>query len=76
MTASPKTRAQRVASLHGLDEGHAAREIKSSDAARRDYLKRFYDIDEELPTHYDLVINTDVISVDQAARLVSEHASS
>ena len=76
VTASPKTRAQRVAALHGLDEGDAAREVKSSDAARRDYLRRFYDIDEELPTHYDLVINTDVISVDQAAHLVSEHASS
>ena len=76
VTASPKTRARRIGGLQGLDEAHAAREVRHSDAARRDYLKRFYDIDEELPTHYDLVINTDVISVEQAARIVSQVASS
>jgi cytidylate kinase len=75
VTASPKTRARRVGALQGLDEAHAAREVKDSDAARRDYLRRFYDIDEELPTHYDLVVNTDVISVEQAARLVSQVAA-
>jgi cytidylate kinase len=75
VTASPETRARRIGALQGLDEAHAAREVRDSDAARRDYLKRFYDIDEELPTHYDLVVNTDVISVEQAARLVSQVAA-
>ena len=37
---------------------------------RRDYLKRFYELDEELPTHYDLVVNTDVLTLEQAAGLV------
>ena len=45
--------------------------MKESDAARRDYLKRFYDVDEELPIQYDLVVNTDVLSVEQASELVS-----
>jgi cytidylate kinase len=76
VTASPETRARRISGLQGLDEAHAAREIRHADAARRDYLKRFYDIDEELPTHYDLVINTDGVSVEQAARLVTQAASS
>ena len=76
VTASPSTRATRIAGLQGLDEAQATREIRHSDAARRDYLKRFYDIDEERPTHYDLVVNTDVISVEQAARLVTQVASS
>jgi cytidylate kinase len=39
-------------------------------------LKRFYEIDEELPTHYDLVVNTDVLTVEQAAELVSRAAMS
>ena len=75
VTASPETRATRIADLKGVDQSRAAREVKSSDVARRDYLKRFYDIGEELPTHYDLVVNTDVLSVEQAARLVSHLVS-
>jgi len=76
VTASPTTRATRVGGLEGLDQTRAARVVADSDAARRDYLKRFYDVDEELPTHYDLVINTDVLSVEQAAQVVSQAGSS
>jgi cytidylate kinase len=76
VTASPTTRATRVGALKGLDWPRAAREVKDADAARRDYLSRFYDIDEELPTYYDLVINTDRLSVEEAARLVVEAGSS
>lgn len=48
--------------------------MKTSDAGRRDYLKRFYGVAEELPTHYDLVVNTDGMSVEQAAALVERAA--
>jgi cytidylate kinase len=74
VTASPRTRAQRVGDQDGLDEARAARAVKESDAARRDYLKRFYGVDEELPTHYDLVVNTDVLSPEDAAAVVSRAA--
>lgn len=74
VTASPETRAQRVGESKGLDDSSAARAVKESDASRRDYLKRFYGVDEE-PTHYDLVVNTDVLSFDQAAALVAAAAS-
>jgi cytidylate kinase len=70
VTASPATRAKRIGESEGLDQARATRVVKDSDAGRRDYLKRFYDVDEELPTHYDLVVNTDVLSVDRAAELV------
>jgi cytidylate kinase len=49
--------------------------VKQSDSARRDYLKRFYDIGDELPTHYDVVVNTDALSAEQAAELVSVAAA-
>jgi cytidylate kinase len=74
VTASPQTRVERVASTLGVDEKHAARAIKRSDAARADYIKRFYGVDAELPTHYDLVINTDRLAPDDAARLIVEWA--
>jgi len=76
VTASPETRTARVREAEGLDHEAAARAVKDSDAGRRDYLRRFYDVHEELPTHYDLVVNTDVLSVEQAAELVSQAASS
>jgi cytidylate kinase len=66
VTGSAKTRAARA----------GAETVKDADAARRDYLRRFYDVDEELPTHYDLVLNTDVLSVEQAADLIARAGSS
>jgi cytidylate kinase len=75
VTASPDTRAGRVAVAEGLDQARAARAVKDSDAGRADYLKRFYDVGEELPTHYDLVFNTDTLSAKQAAELVSRAVS-
>ena len=76
VTASPSTRADRLGATEALEPAKAARAVKDSDAGRRDYLKRFYAIDEELPTHYDLVVNTDVLTVEQAADLVSRAAMS
>ena len=76
VTASPSTRAGRLGATEALEPAKAARAVKDSDAGRRDYLKRFHEIDEELPTHYDLVVNTDFLTVEQAADLVSRTASS
>jgi cytidylate kinase len=75
VTASPETRAGRVAEVEGLEKSRAERAIKDEDAARADYLKRFHEVGEELPTQYDLVLNTDRLSTEQAATLVSEAAS-
>ena len=75
VTASPETRSKRVAGAEGLDQARAARAVKDSDAGRADYLKRFYDVGEELPTQYDLVFNTDTLSVERAAELISRAAS-
>jgi Cytidylate kinase-like family len=74
VTASAQTRAQRVAATDGLDEAQAMRVVKDADSGRRDYLKRFYDVDREAPTDYDLVINTDLLSSEQAAELISHAA--
>jgi cytidylate kinase len=67
VTASTDTRAKRVAAEQGIDHGKASRAIEESDKARADFLRRFYSLDRELPTHYDLVVNTDVLPPDQAA---------
>ena len=74
VTASPETRATRVAEAEGLDSSAAEKAIKSSDLARADYLKRFYGL-KELPTSYDLVINTDALSFERAADVILHAAS-
>ena len=70
ITASAQTRERRVAASLGVDQKEAARVIKRSDAGRADYIKRFYGIGTEQPTHYDLVINTDKLTPADAARLI------
>lgn len=75
VTASPKTRTQRVSAKEALDEAQAQSLVKDSDAGRRDYLKRFYGVDRESPTDYDLVINTDILSPELAADIISRAAA-
>ena len=75
VTASPATRALRVSERDGVDIAKAERTVKAADAARRDYLKRFYDVAEELPTQYDLVVNTDIVSLEEAAAFVAGAAA-
>jgi cytidylate kinase len=75
VTASPSTRVARVATESGQDERQAKREIERADGERRAFFKRFYDLDQELETHYDLVINTDVLAPEAAARLIAYAAT-
>jgi cytidylate kinase len=75
ITASPQTRARRVSATLDLSEKEAARILARSEANRADYIKRFYGINEEAPTHYDVVINTDRLSSTQAAALILHAAS-
>jgi cytidylate kinase len=48
----------------------AERQIRAADKTRAHYLKRFYNIDREGLTHYDLVVNTEALSPDEAASIV------
>jgi cytidylate kinase len=44
--------------------------VQETDRARADYLKRFYGVSREEPTHYDLVVNTDVLGHEEAVDLI------
>jgi hypothetical protein len=70
VTASRETRCARLAAAQGLSDKDAGRALDDGDTNRIDYLRRFYGEKAELPTHYDLVINTDVLSPEQAAEIV------
>jgi cytidylate kinase len=72
VTASSETRSGRLARANGIDEREAAERVEQADAARADYLKRFYGLRAEPPTLYDLVLNTDRLSNEQAALLIAD----
>lgn len=75
ITASPDVRAERISQAAGIKESEATKMIDRSDKERREFLQRFYEVKEELPTCYDLVINTDTLSTETAADLVVAAAS-
>lgn len=71
VTASPATRAERLGLWDkSLDARRTEEVIAESDNERRIYLRDFYGVSEELPIHYDLVVNTDVVTTDQAVAAV------
>ena len=75
VTGSPTRRARRLADEENLDIDEAEKVRRRSDGNRADYLKRFYDVDEELPTDYDIVVNTDQLTPEQVAAIVAAAAS-
>jgi len=76
VTASPETRARRVAAANGTSEADATAAIAKSDRERRDYFQRFYNLKDEQPTHYDLVINTDMLASEHATDIILAAARS
>ncbi len=74
VTASEETRAKRLAAARGVDDREATRLVKQEDSGRAGYLKQFYGVDRELPTHYDLVVNTDILTAEDASKLVATAA--
>ena len=70
VTASPTTRATRVADDLAVDEPVARRQVADADRARADYLSRFYDVSEERPEQYDVVVNTDLLTPERSADIV------
>jgi cytidylate kinase len=70
VTASPQMRSARLTDSLGIPAKKADALVKNGDAGRAEYLKRFYGVERELPTQYDVVINTDQLSPEQGAAAV------
>jgi hypothetical protein len=75
VTASPQTRAERIAEARGCGEKEARKLVSRGDAERADYRRRFYDARSEGPADYDLIVNTDRLPVEQAAELIVRAAA-
>ena len=70
VTAPEELRIDRLAERLMLTRAEASARVTDSDDARRDFFRNFYKVTEEQPVHYDLVLNTEHMSVDLAKRLI------
>ncbi len=70
ITGSPDVRASRLQEAKDIGLPTARKEVDKSDKERKVYLNRFYGISEELPIHYDVVLNTDSLGMDGAVGLI------
>ena len=70
VTAPPSVRALRLVDQAGMSDEEAKRSVAESDVQRERYLRRFYHIEHELPTHYDLVVNTEHLTPTLAAQII------
>jgi cytidylate kinase len=71
LVGSLEQRMKRLQELDGLNYKEALRVADCEDLARRRYLKQFFDKRIDDPLLYHLVINTDLISLDEAARMIA-----
>ena len=75
VTASSDTRVTRVAQAALVDDRKASKAVADSDAQRAAYLRRFYGVGDERPTHYDLTLNSDSLPIELMTDLVVRAAT-
>jgi cytidylate kinase len=73
--APASLRAERIASLQNVPIEAARAQIETSDRARRSYLRRYYHVRWDDPELYDLIVNTQRLTPDQAACLICQALS-
>ena len=64
-------RIERVAARQQIAQGSARAQIEKSDTTRRKYLRRHYNVDWDDPELYDLVLNTQRITIPMATDLIA-----
>ena len=72
LVSALERRVQRIQELNHLSKEAALRFIHEEDRGRERYLKKYFKTDVDDPLLYDLMINTDRISHNQAARLIAD----
>ena len=70
INASEPVRIQRVMERTQVDYKEAERQVRQNDRERTRYLKHFHGADWQDATLYDLILNTDKLSVEKAVALI------
>lgn len=70
--APPEIRAQRIMTRYGVDHDEAVRRIAAYDEGVRARMRQIFDVDWRDPLLYDLVLNTEALTVASGVRQVLE----
>lgn len=73
-TGTTETRAHRIATGMSVDIETATKTVTKTDAERQDYFKRFYNRAWLASENYDLCLNTDRLTAEQAASIIVKTA--
>jgi cytidylate kinase len=71
LVGSLKKRMERLAKSNGLSQIAARKLADQEDLARHRYVRQFFNKNIEDPLLYHLTINTDLLSIDDAARMIA-----
>ena len=74
LIGSLEKRAAHLQEIRSVDRKTALEMIQREDRGRQRYLKKYFNEEVENPLSYDLVINTDVMTYGEAARLIGDAA--
>ena len=74
LVGSLESRIGHVQETRGVGRKEALAQIRREDRGRRRYLKKYFGKDIDDPLSYHLVINTDLVPYESAARLIGETA--
>ena len=68
--APPEVRVKRIAALQDIPKAAARAQMEQSDRTRREYVQCTHDVDWNNPELYDLVLNTERMTVASSADLI------
>jgi hypothetical protein len=74
IVGSPEKRIENMQHLEGLTAKQASQRIQREDLGRKRYLKKYFGKGIDDPSLYHLVLNTGLVSFDDAARLIGDLA--
>jgi len=72
LVASKDRRTAHIQEYYHFTRERAVEFIKTEDMGRKKYVKKYFDKDIDEPLLYDLVINTDSLSFENAALIIGE----
>ena len=71
VVAPLEIRVQNIMEAYGVSEQKAMKRIKNRQEKRKAFIKKSFNADVDDPLHYDLVVNTGTVSIDEAVEAVS-----
>jgi cytidylate kinase len=70
VVAPLETRTKRIMQSMEVDRESAEKKIAHSDGSRREFIKRYFHAEMEDPVHYDIVLNTEHLSFNDAVSMI------